>query len=145
MTGNPIKYTAGDYKYTLEEDWWVQTPITNSAGRIADPDAPDHPWIALGQDGVLKIKEGYAWDGASGPTIDTKSSMRASLAHDALYQLERAGHLGQDWRPVADQLLHDLCVADGMWPWRASLWLFAVRKFAGYAAKRQEVVVLEAP
>jgi hypothetical protein len=141
----PVLYEKGDYKYRLAKDWEVQTPIENAAARIADPDDPKHPWVELTQGGLLKIREGYAWDGASGPTVDTRSSMRASLAHDALYQLERAGHLGQEFRIVADKLLHDLCVTDGMWPWRAKLWLIAVRKFAGYAAKRKAVQLFVAP
>jgi hypothetical protein len=134
-----IKYKdASDYKYQLLEKWSVKTPIVNAAARITD-------FIELAQDGTLTIHEGYAWDGASGPTIDTKSSMRASLAHDALYQLERAGHLGQEWRDAADKLLHDLCVADGMWPWRAKAWLWGVRTFAAYAAKRKAEQVMVAP
>lgn len=129
---------ASNFKYQLVQHWSVQTPIKDAAARIDG-------FVELTQDGVLKIATGYAWDGASGPTIDTKSSMRASLAHDALYQLERAGKLGQEWRVACDQVLHDICVADGMWPWRASLWLWGVRKFAAYAAARRNEVVSVAP
>ncbi len=134
-----IKYKdASAYKYQLLERWSVQTPIINAAARIEG-------FIDLSQDGLLTIHEGYAWDGASGPTWDTKNSMRASLAHDALYQLQRAGKLGQEWRAVEDQLLHDLCVQDGMWSWRAKAWLWGVRTFAAYAAKRRNEQVFVAP
>jgi hypothetical protein len=134
-----IRYKdASAYKYQLLEDFEVRTPIVNAAAQIPG-------FITLRQDGTLIVHAGYAWDGASGPTIDTKSSMRASLAHDALYQLERAGHLGQEWRAAADQVLHDLCVKDGMWSWRAKAWLWGVRTFAGYAAKRQAERVFVAP
>ena len=46
-------------------------------------------FIEIGTDGLLTIRKGYAWDGPSGPTIDTKDFMRGSLVHDALYQLLR--------------------------------------------------------
>lgn len=40
---------------------------------------------------MLFIKQGYTWDGASGPTIDTSSIMIASLVHDVIYQAIREG------------------------------------------------------
>lgn len=135
----PIRYKdAKNYKYQLLANWSVQTKIEGNAARIEN-------FIELRQDGLLIIQAGYCWDGASGPTIDTKSSMRASLAHDALYQLERAGHLGQEWRAAADDLLYRLCVQDGMWKWRAKMWLLGVRHFAGYAAKVKAEQVYVAP
>ena len=139
-----IKYRPG-YKYQLDEFRWFQTKIKGDHSRIEDPDNRRSPWIRLTLDGVLEIRAGYAWDGPSGPTIDTKSTMRASLVHDALYQLMRAGMLTQDARDDADKLLFDLLIQDGCWEWRANLWLWTVRKFAGYAAKRQDERVLEAP
>lgn len=129
---------ASAYKYQLVEDWSHQTPIKGAAALIPG-------FIALSQDGLLTVHAGYAWDGASGPTIDTKSSVRASLAHDALYQLERSGHLGQEWRKAADELLCKLCIDDGMWPWRAKTWLWGVRTFAAYAAKRKAEQIFVAP
>ncbi len=129
---------ASAYKYQLVANAAFPTPIVNAAGAIPG-------FIDLSQTGTLTVFAGYAWDGASGPTFDTKSSMRASLAHDALYQLERAGHLGQEWRKVADEVLYRLCLADGMWPWRARAWLWALRKFGAFAAKRQREEVFVAP
>ena len=41
--------------------------------------------------------------------------MRGSLVHDALYQLMREDHLDHTkYRAAADQLLHDICMEDGM-------------------------------
>jgi len=71
----------------------------------------------------------YAWDGASGPTIDSPSTMRASLVHDALYQLIRLGALPRSAKGAADQLLHDLLIEDGMSRVRAWYWLRAVSWF----------------
>ena len=52
-----------------------------------------HGWVSIQPDGRLVIQKGYAWDGPSGPTIDTENFMRGSLVHDALYQLFREGKL----------------------------------------------------
>jgi hypothetical protein len=77
--------------------------------------------------GVLTIKEGYAWDGPSGPTIDTVTGLRASLVHDALYQLIRMKLLDKRSRKTADKLFHRILLADRMAPWRARLWYWGVR------------------
>lgn len=142
-TAGKIRYGDG-YKYITRERWWCTTPITGQAARIEDEDGGE-PWISLDQSGLLVIRAGYAWDGASGPTIDSKSSMRASLVHDALYQLLRAGKLSFETRAAADRMMEDLCVADGMWRWRARLWWASVRRWAGYAAKRRAEHTLTAP
>jgi hypothetical protein len=89
--------------------------------------------------GLLQIKAGYAWDGASGPTIDTESAIEGSLAHDALYQLIRQKYLGKEFRPLADEALRDICITNGMYKWRASLWYRAVRKAAACAASPDNV------
>ena len=63
---------------------------------------------------VLTIKTGYAWDGASGPAIDTPSFMRASLVHDVLYQCMRQGRISRELRWQADALLRQMCLDAGM-------------------------------
>lgn len=122
-----IKYRDG-YKYQLAEDYVVSTGIGLKA------DSGDHDFLSMTADGWLTVREGYAWDGPSGWTVDTKSSMRGSLVHDALYQLMREDLIPMSCRPAADELLYKICVEDGMWGWRAWLWLKAVRGFAGGAA-----------
>ncbi|MDD5538345.1 MAG: hypothetical protein PHF12_05210 [Candidatus Omnitrophica bacterium] len=77
----------------------------------------------------MTIHSGYAWDGASGPTWDSKNSMIGSLVHDALYQLIRLGLIDAKYKEYADQLLHDLCTEDGMFSWRADFWKWAVLTF----------------
>ena len=95
---------------------------------------------------ALLIKEGYAWDGASGPTIDTPSSMRGSLVHDALYQLMRLGLISENNRDYADSLLKKICLEDGMNKVRAKLWQTMVNLFASGCAKSgTEREVKEAP
>ena len=121
----PIKfYRKGPHSYQLAEDWFIETGLVGHAARI-----DDH--IRLGQNGRLHILEGYVWDGPSGPTIDTPASMRGALAHDALYQLAREGHLGLEMRPFVDRLAYRVWRQDGMNWFRARLWLRALKLFAG--------------
>jgi hypothetical protein len=76
---SPIRYRSG-YKYQLVDASSVEVNIRPAAQIDTD-------YIALTADGLLTVKKSYAWDGPSGPTIDTKNFMRGSLVHDALYQL----------------------------------------------------------
>jgi hypothetical protein len=86
--------------------------------------------LGLTPDGMLIICQRYSWDGPSGPTIDTATFMRASLVHDALYQLMREGELEYKYRIVADKLLREMCLEDGMWGFRAWYVYWAVRIFS---------------
>lgn len=134
-----MKYTAENYKYQLKEDLGVQTSVC-PGWAIADD------FMRLGVSGYLTIKSGYAWDGASGPTIDTRNSMRAGLVHDALYQLMRNGNLPQEWREAADREFYRILRADGMWTWRAWIWWRAVRRLAApFARPDHRRKVLTAP
>ena len=137
MKGDHIKYREG-YKYQLAETYMVYIGIVL-------PRPVDTEWLIL-ENGWLTIKRGYAWDGPSGPTIDTPDSMRAALIHDALYQLMRLGLLDISYRPQVDDLLHEICVEDGMVHIRAELWEEAVSHFAAAAARSDnEPPVLIAP
>lgn len=109
------------YKYTLFAEYQHQTEL-----RIAQPVAIP-PVIALDANGLLTIKKGYAWDGPSGPTIDTPNFMRGSLVHDALYQAMREQLIPQEHREYADKLLHKICLEDGMSSIRAWMVYQAVR------------------
>lgn len=83
---------------------------------------------------TLTIYKGYAWDGPSGPTWDSKTFMQASLVHDALYQLMRRELLGREWRKYADDLMRQMCLEDGMWKVRA-WWVWrGLRRFARFAS-----------
>lgn len=136
-TAGPIEYRRG-YKYQLCRDWWVQTGIVGHEACVSG-------FVSLTPDGRLTIHAGYAWDGPSGPTIDTRSFMRGSLAHDALYQLLREGLLPEGRRVDADALLVSLCTDDGMNPVRAGLVYAAVREFGAPSAARQDRCVETAP
>lgn len=102
-------------------------------------------WVELGENGVLHVAAGYAWDGSSGPARDTRKSMRGSLVHDALYQLMRLRVLRLDARPVTDRIYRDLCLEDGTWSPRA-WWRYVALTLCGNgAASGPERPVLVAP
>jgi len=116
-----------DYKYQLTEAY--STEIT-----IKPKNDIDFDYIVLSSDGVISIKKGYAWDGPSGPTIDTLNFMRGSLVHDALYQLMRENILDKNThREQADKLLHEICIQDGMSSIRA-WWVYKGVRIGGDSA-----------
>ena len=133
-----IQYYDG-YKYQLAADYSIKVPITGFS--------TSNRYIRLVPDGTLTIREDYAWDGPSGPTADTPDSMRASLVHDALYQLMRDGSIPEaTFRPIADEVFHQILLEDGMLPLRAALWYKGVRMFGEpYANPAQVKPVLTAP
>lgn len=122
-----ISYKKG-YKYQLDESYELQIPL--------QPDeCLTSQFIQLDLLGNLTIKQGYAWDGASGPALDIPSLMRASLVHDVLYQLMREKLLdNQVHRCAADLLLKQHCIEDGMWPIVAWVVYKAVRVFGNPSA-----------
>ncbi len=109
------------YKYELARDYCHSTEIQGYEILT--------PFLAIDKTGLLFIKKGYAWDGASGPTFDSKCTIRGSLIHDSIYQLIRLKLLPHICKQVADNLLHDICVEDGMSNLRADIWLKMVRLF----------------
>jgi hypothetical protein len=138
MKDKKIYYKAG-YKYQLYKTYFTET-------RIRPESCIETTWITLNEKGNLTIREGYAWDGPSGPTFDTLDSMRASLEHDAKYQLFRLGLLHPNWRATADEEFREVCLEDGMMHLRADAWYVMVREFAEKAATiGRETPIVEAP
>lgn len=122
MSTKCIAYRSG-YKYQLRLPYRDRIEIR--------PPAPIRTrFIRLDLDGSLEIEAGYAWDGPSGPSIDTANFMRGSLVHDALYQLMREGYLDAAvHRLQADRTLRRMCIEDGMSRLRAAWVYFFVRRF----------------
>lgn len=107
-----IRYTKNNYKYQLDQDYTHTLPKEYSAHCFFS----DYFTLA---DCSLVIKKGYAWDGPSGPTIDTDNFMRGSLVHDVLYQAMQAGHISPRYKESADKELVRICKQDGMTSLRA--------------------------
>lgn len=127
-----MKYKAG-YKYQLVEDEITIIPFfpikdiyTHFINFVCHND------LLEGDKGVLTIKTDYAWDGPSGPTIDTDNFITPSLIHDALYQLMREGHLDPiTYKEPADRLLVQMCEDRGMNPIRRWWTYRGVFRFGG--------------
>ena len=131
-----ISYKQG-YKYQLVVDYSLQLDFS-------PPQAVRSTFLELSAEGLLLIKSGYCWDGASGPAIDSKNFMRASLVHDALYQMLRNQQLPVVLRLQADQQMLSILKQDGMSLPRRWWAYQGVRIFGGKAA-RQPKQVLMAP
>jgi hypothetical protein len=129
-TKNFIRYRS-DYKYQLAEGYEVSISIKPKSDIKTD-------FIALDAVGNFLVKKGYAWDGPSGPVKDTRENMRASLVHDALYQLMRNKKLSaRTHRKAADKLFKEMCKDDGVSNLVASTYYKALRKFGKPAASPQ--------
>lgn len=144
-----MKYKKLDsYKYEVVEDYTIDVNILPKQD-IFEPNK-SNPYIKLSSDGKLTIFKGYAWDGPSGPTIDTKNFMRGSLVHDALYQLMRQKKISLEYRDHADRLLQAICKDDGMSSFRANNVYYAVKLFGESSASptgKEEIQeeILQAP
>lgn len=135
-----IAYSEG-FKYQLRADYVIQTSVLPMSGKDVITE-----FIRLSATGLLWIRDGYAWDGASGPTWDSPSSMRSSLVHDAVYQLMREELVSQKFRVVIDGKFYDICIEDGMYAWRAKVWHVLVRDLALSAANPEnEKKIIWAP
>lgn len=124
---NYTKIHKGKYKYLLNEEMKIASNISVYSYQ--------NEYLEIDPIGYLTIKKGYAWDGASGVAIDTETFMRASLVHDALYQLLREGAIPKEWRKEADKMMRKIAINEGMWRIRAWYAWAAVRVFGGRYAK----------
>lgn len=117
------------YKYQLTNFYTIQIDILPKEDQYSD-------FVDLSAAGLLYIKQYYAWDGASGPAIDTKTILRGSLVHDALYQLLSLELLDRKFKDDIDRLFQQICREDGMNRFRAWYVYQAVHFFGKARAKR---------
>lgn len=119
-----VQYRPSEkYKFKLLAPYSIRTGLIPLQGAGTD-------FAYLSPTGLLQISKEYAWDGASGPAIDTVDFIRGSCVHDALYQLIRERQLSMEFRAGADELLHTVIVQDDMWKIRAG-WVYASVRIAG--------------
>lgn len=130
--GSPER--AKGFRYRLEADYQHVVPVSGQP--------PDYQGLYVGLahipgtgGSVLTARSGYAWDGPSGPTLDTVDFLRGSLIHDCLYQLIREGVLKPGDRATADRVLREVSAEDGMPGFRRWLDWAGLRLF-GWAAAR---------
>lgn len=116
-----------NYEYQLEEEYTYLNGTIYPLTRI------ETDYIIVHEIGVITMKKGYAWDGATWgldkyekfrPTI-----IRASLVHDAYCQLIAEGYLPIQFRLEADRIFKEICRADGMSKFRNWYTYLAIRTF----------------
>lgn len=134
-TSGQMRFQRG-FKYLLKggvtgDEWWVMTPIKGF-------EVTFRGFGQLYKDGKLSLRFGWGWDGPSGPTWDTKSSLPTSAVHDFFYLCTRKGWLPINLKPEIDKFLMDLGRYHGMWFIRTRLWFRGVSMFAFGSARRQE-------
>ena len=128
MIRDKLLYFKRGYKYQVARDYRIKLAVI--------PYQPIClPFVLMDTAGDTVIKTGYAWNGASGPTVDTRNTMAGSLVHDLLYQLIRLGLIDPKYKAYADRILKEICVEDGMNRIRAACWLWAVKTFGGASCK----------
>jgi len=124
-----MKYTKG-YKYQLHEKTTIQTTVKGHNIKTN--------FIELDYFGFLTLRAGYAWDGAT-RAFDTKDFMKASAAHDALYQLIGLGLLDASHREEADKTLVEVAKKAGM-PWLRRKYVYlAVRWLGGQYLQTKKI------
>ena len=117
-----MKYSEYKYKFKVEENFSIELPF-----KIADF---EHDY-ASSKNGILEIKKGYAWDGASGPVINTKNTLIASLVHDVLYQAMRLNLINPNCtnKKLADKNFFEILKMNGVNSFRSKVWYLAVKLF----------------
>lgn len=103
----------------LTQDESIQTPIF---GLEYEDD-----FLKIVKTGLVTAKKGYFWDGASGPTVDTRSIIRPSLWHDVGYQFIRMRVVPLKYKEYFDLLLRDLIVQDAELIGTPALWVHKIR------------------
>jgi len=115
------------YKYQTDSDEIFSSKVK---------DFPfEHELFDLYSDGTFWVRKGYCWDGLSGPTWDTKSSMLPSLFHDAGYQAIRMRLLPITTKSEIDLRFYKLMLESGMNKFRAKYCYQAVKTF-GFSSCR---------
>jgi len=87
-------------------------------------------YFSITDSGFLTVLPGYKWDGASGPTIDTRNTVRASCVHDVLYQCMRCRYLPQLVKNASDKELSRIMKEDWKPKTIAAHWWNSIR--SGY-------------
>jgi len=102
-------------KYVLEGD--LQRYVA------ADFPETDLPFLRIEKTEVpgcsrITVKQGFAWDGASGPCPD-RYTMVASCLHDAVYRAMRKGFIPLHFRAEADLMFYQSAKIGGTPRWIA--------------------------
>lgn len=113
------------YKYTLTEDACIYVPKIDMGKFKAVGTKDDKVYVeVLGH--CFIVKAGYSWDGCTG-VRDTDWNMRASLFHDAMYQVKKCGlPLQIKWWEI-DSIFRTIMKQDGANLFQRNLYYYGVR------------------
>ena len=135
-----MKYISAPFHYQLAEPETFQLKHIRPASDI------ETWYCTFTKDGKLTGKIGWAWDGASGPTWDTKNTKRASCCHDLLAKLMRDELLLHRMWLWADKEFNLILEEDGMWGFRRRYWIRGLGLVHGsYALPKNKRKLCEAP
>jgi len=127
-----VKYSKGNYKYVTRERITYQYKYIRPIVDIEIKSASGRLLASLTADGFLTVEEAYAYDGPSGPTVDTPNSIFPSLIHDVPFQLMRLGKLDRAEFHNANLDFRDALRDRGMTTLRSWLWYKGVETKAAY-------------
>lgn len=130
MKRNYVRIVHDQYKYMITQA--ISIDISRYKNLL--PLDIDHEYYSV-KNGLMTAKSGYCWDGASGPTIDDETNMRASLFHDIGYQMmtevesvKKLSFWKKIWiRRSWDKLFRRILKTDGMGFIRRSYYFISVR------------------
>lgn len=125
-----MKFRKG-YKYQLAETEIVQTPLLGY-------DIDIH-LIRLTTDGLLTTQADFAWDGASGPTLDTDDTYTPSLVHDVFAKLIRLKLLPRSCVKTINKFLNKMLKDRGMNWFRRRYWMIGLWLTGGSFADPENV------
>ena len=131
----------GGYKYQT-----VNSPVKFQLRAFKSPTGHVTPFCEITKDGLLTIRSSYAWDGPSGPTVDTDNFMLGSLVHDCLYEMLRNGYLPHNqWHKADAELdrINQLCGMSRVRRWWVRKGLAMAGGRAALPKNKKPVRVLE--
>lgn len=138
MSDSRLKYTVIERNlirpslYRLEQELVYLSPIREEFSGYK---------YEHSSDGLLVARPGFLWDGATGG-IDTETIMRGSAVHDiyckAIYN-KKTGEckISSSHQAMADYLLKQICLEDGMCEARANYVYWFVRNFQRRSRRKQ--------
>lgn len=115
------------YDYTLDRDATIYVPSVDF-GKFKAVGTKDNKLYVVADGHMFTVKEGYSWDGCT-HAIDADWNMRASLFHDAMYQVKKCDlPLTMTWWQI-DALFRNIMKQDGANLLQRNTYYYAVRSF----------------
>lgn len=132
-----MKYSnVKHWRYKLVEDDYFVFPyrLDLGFGRLDLEFGMYELYYEVGES-YIRVYKGYAWDGATGPVIQTETTKKASLVHDVLCQAIGEGLLPESNQKTADEIYRYIAEQEGMSIVRRNVHYWAIRLFRPIWAK----------